>query len=188
MSPAIRDHWTNRGIPSSVIERMMAYEMEWGGWLLPPSPRYEGGPKVLRSDVPEADGAGSWWFDAGDSRVSTWYGFLVGPQNEFCIDDRENRVILHSSIAGWVESVALAHRVRRWAPRIVTVRGPEVDDLDLAGMEPFAEVAGVSDGWWRRADTVVAVYRGEARLLGRPEEQNATIYSGITEPEIYLDY
>ncbi|WP_146605938.1 hypothetical protein [Micromonospora craterilacus] len=171
-----------------MIERMTAYEAQWGGWLLPPAPRYEGGPKVFRSDVPEADGAGNWWFDAGDPRVSTWYGFMIGPESEFCIDDRANRVILHSSIEGWVESVALAYQVRYWAPQSVTVRGAAVDEIDLSDMEEFVEVAGVSDGWWRKADTVVAVYRGEAWLLGSPEEQIAIIYSGITEPEIYLDY
>jgi len=91
-------------------------------------------------------------------------------------------------VAGWIESVALAYRVQHRAPRSVTVRGPAVDKLDLSSMEPFMEVAGVADGWRRGADTVIAVYRGEARLRGRPEEQTATIYSGIIEPEIYLDY
>lgn len=154
--------------------------------VAPPAPRDEGDPKVLRSDTPETDGAGHWWFDAGDPRVSTWYGFLIGPDNEFRIDDRVNRVILQSSMAAWVESVALAYQARHWAPRSVTVRRPVVDELDPSSMEPFMEVAGVSDGWWRGADTSPCT-GGEAWLLGRPEEQIATIYSDITEPEIYLD-
>jgi hypothetical protein len=69
---------------------------------------------------------------------------------------------------------------------VVVVDGePLTNSADLSSMEPFVEVAGVSDGWWCGADTVIAVYRGEAWLLGRPEEQIATVYSGITEPEIY---
>jgi hypothetical protein len=66
------------------------------------------------------------------------------------------------------------------------VRRPVVDELDPSSMEPFMEVAGVSDGWWRGADTLPCT-GGEAWLLGRPEEQIATIYSDITEPEIHLD-
>jgi hypothetical protein len=111
------------------------------------------------------------------------------PENELCIDDRANRVILHGSIAGWVESVALVYQVRHWAPRIVTVRGPVVDELDLSSMEPFVDAPECRTDGGAGGDTVIAVYReGEARLLGRPEEQITSIYSGVTESEIYLDY
>jgi hypothetical protein len=79
------------------------------------------------------------------------------PDGEFGIGDGVRRVVLHASVTGWVESVALAYQAQLWAPRIVTVRGPAVDGLDLSGMEPFAEVAGVSDGWWRGAESVIAI-------------------------------
>ncbi|WP_446219345.1 hypothetical protein [Micromonospora sp. IBHARD004] len=53
---------------------------------------------------------------------------------------------------------------------------------------PFPEVAGVSDTWWRGGEKVIAVYRGEAHLLNDPELQVATVYDGIAEAPIYLDY
>ncbi|MCP2328788.1 hypothetical protein HDA40_007295 [Hamadaea flava] len=32
------------------------------------------------------------------------------------------------------------------------------------------------------------MYRAGSLAVGRPEKQIATIFSGITDPEIYLDY
>jgi hypothetical protein len=188
MNGDTRDHWLNNSIPAAVVERMAAFEATWGGLLLPPAPRYEGGPKILRSDMPEMTSAGDWWFDAGDQRFSMAYAFCLGPHGEFGIEDGLRRAVLHESVAGWVESLALAHQARYWAARAIQVRGAAVDRLNLSGLEPFVEVAGVSDTWWRGGDTVIAVYRGEARLFNDPKLQVATVYSGIVDAPIYLDY
>ncbi|MGK5518091.1 hypothetical protein ACSNN9_01910 [Micromonospora sp. URMC 107] len=188
MSSGIRDHWLNHGIPAAVVERMAAFDALWGGLQLPPAPLYEGGPKMLQSDMPEMTSTGDWWFDAGAQRVSMTYAFCIGPQGEFGIEDGAGRSVLHKSVAGWVESVALSYQARRWATRITQVRGHALDRLDLSDLEPFTEVAGRSDTWWRGGETTVAVYRGEADLFSDPQLQTAVIYNGITEASIYLDY
>lgn len=188
MSDATRDHWLAHDIPAAVVERMAEYERLWGGLLLPPAPLYEGGPKVFRSDMPESTPAGDWWFDAGDQRCSMGYAFCIGPGGEFGIEDGVRRAVLHESVEGWVESLALAYRAGYWATRTTKVRGAAVDGLELSELEPFAEVAGVSDRWWHGAETVIAVYRGEARLFDNPELQVAIVYSGIAEAAISLDY
>ncbi|MFC0029484.1 hypothetical protein ACFFMM_08100 [Micromonospora chaiyaphumensis] len=188
MSSDIRDHWRNHGIPAAIIERMAVFEAQWGGLQLPPAPLYEGGPKLFRTDVPEMTSTGDWWFDAGPQRFSMSYGFCIGPQGEFGIVGGARRAVLHQSVEGWVESLALTYRARRWATQITQVRGRAVDRLDLSELEPFAEVAGLSDTWWRGGDTMIAVYRGEARLFSRPELQIAMIYNGIVEAPIHLDH
>lgn len=187
MSSEIRAHWLNRGVPAAVVERMAAFEAQWGGLQLPPAPLYEGGPKMFQTDVPEIT-AGDWWFEAGPQRVSMPYGFCVGPHGEFGIEDGVRRVVLHESVAGWVESLALAYRARRWATRVTQVRGRAVDRLDLSGFEPFDDVAGLTDTWWRGEDTVIAVYRGEAGLFSNPDLQIAMVHGGIAEAPVYLDY
>ncbi|MGW5580826.1 hypothetical protein [Micromonospora chokoriensis] len=181
-------HWLNHGIPDAVVDRMAAFEATWGGLLLPPAPHYEGGPKVFRSDNPEVDSAGDWWFDAGDQRASVPYGFFISPRGEFGIEDGRRRVVLHESVAGWVESLALVYRAGRWASEITTVRGTAVDRLDLSDLQPFPEVAGAADTWWRSGEKVIATYRGRAHLFNDPELQVATVYDGIVEAPIYLDY
>ncbi|MEV0136625.1 hypothetical protein AB0H83_50405 [Dactylosporangium sp. NPDC050688] len=188
MSDAVRGNWQTRGIPAPVVQQMAAFETQWGGLLLPPAPRYDGGPKIFRSDKPEIDTTGEWWFDAGDQRCSMGYSFCIGPRGEFAIEDGRGRAVLHDSVAGWVESLALAHSATFWAPHITTVHGTAVDGLDLSAMEQFPEVAGVSNTWWRGEETVIAVYRGEAQLFGDPALQVGTIYSGITNTAIRLDY
>jgi hypothetical protein len=166
MSNEIRAHWLSHGIPAAVVDRMAAFEVLWGGLLLPPAPHYEGGPKTFRSNVP----------------------FFIGPLGEFGIEDGRRRAVLHDSVAGWIESLALAHRAGCWASKITKVRGLAVDHLDLSGLEPFSEVAGVSDTWWRGGEKAVAVYRGEAQLFDNTELQVATVYNGITEAPIHLGY
>jgi hypothetical protein len=187
MSDVVRRHWQQHGIPAAVIEQMVVFETQWGGLLLPPAPQYDGGPKLFRSDMPEVTTTGQWWFDAGGQRCSMAYSFCVGPHGEFAIDDGRSKAVLHESVAGWVEALALAYSAAFWAPRITTVRGTAVDGLNLSGMERFAEVAGASDTWWRDEETVVAVYRGEAQLFGDPALQVGTIYSDVTA-HIYPDY
>jgi len=137
--------------------------------------------------MPEMTWSGEWWFDAGDQRFSMGTGSASGPDGQFGIDDGLRRVILHESVAGWVESLALAHLASYWAPQITKVRGSAVDRLDLSGLQPFPEVAGAADTWWKGADTVIAMYRGEADLFSNPKLQIATI-CGITEAPTYLDY
>lgn len=182
-----RDHWTRQGIPAEVIGRMAAFEDRWGGLLLPPALRYSGGPKFFQSDVPEPAPDGGWWFEAGDQRAAVPYGFLIGANDEFGISGR-TWVPLHASVEGWIESVALEHVARHWAPTITTIVGTAVDDIDLTGMEPVPEVAGLADTWWRGEHAVVAIHRGEALALGFPDAQRATVYSEIREPPVYLDF
>jgi hypothetical protein len=112
------------------------------------------------------------------------------PMDSVCtrIEDGARRAVLHQSVAGWVESLALAYRARRWASRITQVRCRAVDRLALSEFEPFDEVSGVSDTCWRGGETVIAVYRGKARLFSSPELQIAMIYSGIAEAPLCLDY
>jgi hypothetical protein len=187
MDQRTREHWVRHGIPAAVIERMVAFEDRWGGWLLPPSPRYDGGPKWFQTDVPESTAVGEWWFSAGDQRCSVPYGFMIGPNDEFGIHG-DHWAPLHASIEGWVESIALAYAARRWAPTVVTIRGEAVDDVDLTGMEEIAEVAGMADTWWRGDDTVTAIYRGEAVAFDSPRFQIAIVYAGISELPIFLDF
>ncbi|MBM2623790.1 hypothetical protein JIG36_50710 [Actinoplanes sp. LDG1-06] len=125
---------------------------------------------------------------ADTERYSMDYGFVVGPGGEFAIENGVSQVALHRSVAGWIEALALEWSAAHCSPRIVTIHGEAVDDLDLTGFEPFDEVAGVSDTWWRRGDTVVAVRCGEALLFGHPASRSATLYEGIVEAPIYLDY
>jgi hypothetical protein len=77
-SDSVLAHWSTHGIPTAVVERMAAFEARWGGLLLPPAPRYEGGPKVLQSDLPEISPDGRWSFEAGDQRFSMAYSFYIG--------------------------------------------------------------------------------------------------------------
>ena len=105
--------------------------------------------------------AGGWWFEAGLQRTALPYAFVIGPEGEFGIH-AGTWVPLHGSIEGWVESVALADHARRCARTITTVTGEAVEALRLDGFEPVLEVAGLADGWWRGADSLVAVYRADA--------------------------
>jgi hypothetical protein len=187
MTQQIRDHWTRHGIPPAVIERMAAFEDRWGGLLLPPALRYNGGPKFFRTDLPEPTPDGGWCFEAGGQRASVPYGFRIGANDEFGIHG-DTWTPLHASVEGWVEALALAYTARHWAPNIKTIEGPAVDDINLTGMQPVPEVAGLGDTWWRGEDTMIAIYRGEALALGLRAPQHATIYADIRELPIYLDF
>lgn len=54
-----------------------------------------------------------------------------------------------------------------------------MDDLELGGFEAVPEVAGLADTWWRGADSLIAVYHGEAEIMDAPRCQTATIYAGL---------
>ena len=175
-----RDGWIRHGIPAREIDRAAAFQDRWGGLALPPAPFYEGGPQVLDADRPEGSDAEGWWFPAGTGRVSMAYGFLIGPDGAFGIDDGD-WAPLHATTDGWVESLTLAAHARLWATTVTRVTGPAVDSLDLAGYEPVPEVQGLTDTWWRGTDTLVAVYRGEAVALDAPQCLEAHIYAGLDE-------
>lgn len=174
-----RQWWLEREIPAAVIDRMAAYKERWGGLLLPPAPQYDGGPKYLDPDSPEADSAG-WWFEAGMQRTAVPYSFMISPSGEFGIH-AERWAPLHATIEGWVESLALAHHASMWAKRVIKLVGDDVDGIELNGYVPVREVMGLADTWWRGPDSLVALYSGEATSLGFPGGRVAVIYSGLDE-------
>ncbi|MEV8286142.1 hypothetical protein [Streptomyces niveus] len=181
--PGVEQHraqWLEHGIPAAEIDRAVAYQEIWGGIALPPSPHYDGGPSSLSAGVPEGAKGEGWWFGAGPQRTALPYSFMIGPKGEFGIH-AGTWVSLHGSIAGWVESMALADHARRCARTITTVTGEAVEALQLDGLEPVLEVAGRADTWWRGADSLVAVYRGEAECMLAPQCRTATVYSGLDE-------
>lgn len=147
-----REPWLRHGIPGAEIDRVAEFQERWGGIALPPAPAYEGGPRTLDADTPEGTPAEGWWFSAGEPRVSTAYGFMIGPGGEFGIQ-AERWTPLHAGIEGRVESLALAHHVARWAKSITKLVGDAVDTLDLEGREPVPEIQGITDNWWRGADS-----------------------------------
>jgi hypothetical protein len=175
-----RRWWLERDVPAAVIDRMAAYQQRWGGLLLPPAPRYDGGPRCLDPDAPEGSDAEGWRFEAGTQRTAVPYSFLIGPAGEFGIH-ADRWAPLHATVEGWVESVALAYHASQWARRITTLTGDDVDAVERDGYEPVAEVRGLADTWWRSADSLVAVYTGEAETLGFPRGRVAVVYSGLDD-------
>ncbi|MFJ4848281.1 hypothetical protein [Streptomyces sp. NPDC088733] len=181
-----REQWREHGISAAAIDRAVAYEARWGGFMLPPAPRYDGGPHVLGADVPDGAEERGWWFAAGDQRCSLPYSFMIGPEGEFGI--RGGRwTPLHAHIEGWVESVALAHDADRNARRITQLSGDAVAGLDLDGLDPVPLVEGLADTWWRGPDSLVAVHRGEAEHFGRPDFLTARVYEGLPEHAFWFD-
>ncbi|MFJ9348334.1 hypothetical protein [Streptomyces sp. NPDC101237] len=179
--PAIgrrRDTWTAHGIPAAEIDRAVRFQDRWGGFALPPAPFYEGGPRVLDADVPEGSAAEGWWIPAGDCRYSMAYGFMIGPRGEFGIHGYA-WAPLHAGTDGWVESLALAARARLLATSVTRITGNAVDSLDLDGYEQVPEVQGLTDTWWRNADTLIALYRGEAVAMDAPPCLEAHVYGGL---------
>ncbi|WP_371598279.1 hypothetical protein [Streptomyces sp. NBC_00564] len=105
---------------------------------------------------------------------------MIGPGGEFGIQ-AERWTPLHAGIEGRVESLALAHHVARWAKSITKLVGDAVDTLDLEGREPVPEIQGITDNWWRGADSLIAVYRGEADSFDAPQCLEAHIYRGLDD-------
>ncbi|MER7910053.1 hypothetical protein [Streptomyces sp. NPDC096068] len=174
-----RQWWRERDVPASAIDRMAAYQERWGGLLLPPAPKYDGGPKYLDPDAPEADSAG-WWFEAGMQRTAVPYSFMIGPSGEFGIHAGK-WAPLHATVEGWVESLALTYHASKWAQQVTKLVGDDVDGIDLTGYTPVREVRGLTDTWWRGPDSLVALYDGEAKALDFPRGRVAMIYSGLDE-------
>jgi hypothetical protein len=176
-----RGRWLNRGIPAAQIDRAIAFEQRWGGLVLPPAPAYEGGPRILSADAPEGPPDTGWRFCAGDQRCSVPFSFWIGPDDEFGLAGL-TWAPLHASIEGWIESVALAYHAALWAKTITQLRGAEVDALDLSGFEQVPEVRGLTDTWWKRPGSYVAIFRGEQRAFpdSRAEGRaHALVYDGI---------
>ncbi|WP_433184851.1 hypothetical protein [Actinoallomurus sp. CA-150999] len=179
----VEDHrqwWLEREIPAAVIDRMAAYQERWGGLLLPPASKYDGGPKYFNPDVPEGSSSEGWWFEAGLQRTAVPYAFMIGPSGEFGIHG-DRWTPLHATVEGWVESLALARHASMWAKQITKVTGDDVDGVVLDAYEPVREVMGLADTWWRGTDSLVAIYSGEAECLSFPRARTAFIYSGLDE-------
>ncbi|WP_232667199.1 hypothetical protein [Pseudonocardia sp. TRM90224] len=182
---AFREQWENDlGVPSEVIDRMKAFQAMWGGLILPPMPlddSYDGGPRVLEATDPlwiDDLSRPGWWFDAGPARTALAATFVIGPDGTFGHED--DRVVpLHASIAGWVEAVALAYAAMERAETITRYSGDAVADVDLTGMEPVPETAGLADTWWYRPDTLVSIHTGCAELYTIPGSRTAHVYTGI---------
>ncbi|MCX4850263.1 hypothetical protein [Streptomyces sp. NBC_00893] len=175
-----RQWWLEREIPATVVDRMSAYQERWGGLLLPPASQYDGGPKYLNPDSPEGSTSEGWWFEAGMQRTAVPFSFMIGPAGEFGIH-ADRWTPLHATVEGWVESLALTHHASMWAGRITKVTGEDVDRITLDAYEPVREVMGMADTWWRGADSLVAIYSGEAECCSFPGARTALVYSGLDE-------
>ncbi|WP_327307812.1 hypothetical protein OG730_33935 [Streptomyces sp. NBC_01298] len=173
-----RERWLAHGVPAREIDRAEAYAARWGGLILPPSHQFEGGPKVLDTDIPEGSAEEGWWIPAGFPRCSVSFGFLISPDGEFGAYG-EQWAPLHATVEGWIESQALARDAFRWANQVTRLTGDAVDDLDLTGFERVPEVVGIADDWWRGPDSLVAVHRGEAECYDDPRARAAYVSSGL---------
>jgi hypothetical protein len=175
-----RQQWEANGIPSEVVDQAESHQACWGGLALPPSLSYDGGPRILCADTPEWESGfpePGWWFEAGPQRTALPYSFLIGPDGSFGLA-MDSWVPLHARIEGWIESLALAQSAEHIAETVTTLSGDAVTDLDLSGMRPVPEGAGIVDAWWHGAGSLIAVYNGEAELFGRPDYRVARVYSG----------
>ncbi|MEX3099439.1 MULTISPECIES: hypothetical protein [unclassified Streptomyces] len=175
-----RQWWLDREVPAAVIDRMAAYQERWGGLLLPPASQYDGGPKYFDPDAPEGTAPEGWWFEAGMQRTAVPFAFMIGPAGEFGIH-ADRWTPLHATVEGWVESLALSHHASMWAKQITKVIGDDVDRIVLDAYEPVREVMGLADTWWRGADSLVAIYSGEAECFSSPRSRTALIYSGLDD-------
>lgn len=183
-----RSRWLDIGVPAEVIDQAAEFEAQWGGLALPPAPWYNGGPRAFMvTDMPEGSAEQGWWFPAGDQRFSVPYGFSVGPGGEFGLNGPRLKTALYASVHGWVESVALSYRASMFAEQITNVSGTAVDELDLSALEPVPLVAGLADTWWRSADLLMTVSRGEADTFDNPRLLQARQYEGLPEHAFWFD-
>ncbi|GIF99988.1 hypothetical protein [Catellatospora citrea] len=177
-----RRHWHRYGRPADAVEHLAAYQGRWGGLELPPTPEYEGGPQVLDADDPSVEDGLGPCFEAGSTRCSTAYRFMVDGAGRFGIVAEDSWVPLHGSVEGWVEAAALRQLADGLPAEVRMATGARIDGLpERYGLRPVPEVAGVTDGWWRGKDSLLAIYRGEARLFGNLQYQTAYLYLGIDD-------
>ena len=109
--------------------------------------------------------------------------FLDRPDDEFGIYGT-TWTPLHSSIEGWVESVALAHHAALWAKTITRLHGADVDALDLSGFEQVPEVQGLSDTWCKHRGSYIAIFRGESQAFQGTRTAvpiRALVYEGLPQ-------
>ncbi|GAB3799627.1 hypothetical protein [Micromonospora zhanjiangensis] len=161
-----RLHWARAGRPPVAVDQLLWFQARWGGLVLPPAPGYDGGPLTLDGDDPDVNAHGIL-VTVGNPRSALPYGFGINAQGHFGICGMDTWVGLHASVEGWVESLALAYAARDNAGRVRRVTGPAVRTLTeaMTALTPLPEVAGLADSWWRSADALVAVQRGEAELF-----------------------
>jgi hypothetical protein len=155
----------------------VAFQERWGGLKLPLPPVYEG-PVHLDADGPEDWAEEGWWFGAGDQRTAVPYCFLISPTGEFGMY-WDRWVPLHSTIEGWVESVALAHYAAGAAKKVTRRTGRRAAKISLADYDPVPEVKGMADTWWRGENSLVAIYTGDAKAFSMPRYCTAFVYSGL---------
>ncbi|WP_052850927.1 hypothetical protein [Streptomyces avicenniae] len=175
-----RREWLGRGVPAELMDRMAAFGERWGGLVLPPTPEYSGGPRCLAASPIDPD-YGRGRFGAGSARAAVPYGFMIGPVGEFgiAVNDRHNWTPLHASVEGWVEALALSYHASLASEHVTRCHGDDVEKIVLDGFEPVREVRGLADTWWRGADSLVAMYAGEATCLYAPQTRSAVVYSGM---------
>lgn len=162
-----RQHWARVGRPPAAVDQLLWFQARWGGLVLPPAPGYDGGPLTLDGDDPDVNAHGIL-VTVGNPRTALSYGFAINAQGHFGICGMDTWVALHASVEGWVESLALAYAARDNAGRVRRVTGEDVRALTTGpgDFTPVTEVAGLADTWWRSADSLVAIQRGEAQLFG----------------------
>ena len=180
-----RQFWLAREIPAEQIDRMIAFEERWGGFVPPPAPAYGGGPVVFGADAREGSADEGRRFEADDQRTSVPNSFMIGPNDEFGIHGTA-QTPLHASVEGWAEAAALAHHAALFAKTITRSRGAEVDALDLTGFDQVPDVRGLSDSWWKGPNSYIAIFRGRTNAM--PHGQNtprrgttALVYSDLPE-------
>ncbi|WP_191304160.1 hypothetical protein [Lentzea cavernae] len=175
--PDRRRRLLERGIPEEQVDRYEEYDRRWGGLVLPPAPLYDEGPWYLAADCLEPSPEGGWRFESGLERTSGCFGFEIGPNDEFAVRAHAP-VALHESVEGWIEAMALAYDAVHRATRISRI---DREEVDLDGFEPVPEVRGVTDTWWRRGETLVAVHTGVNLSFCMPLDQARVtrIYEGV---------
>jgi hypothetical protein len=177
--------WIEQGLDGALVQRAVDYEKHWGDLYLPPSLLFEGGPRYLGADVLLGRWSDGGYLEAGPSRVSVYFDFLLRADGAFGVGDVEF-IPLYASVEDWIESLALEYEVLSVATEIRRFRGPEIPELDLSAMSPFPGLSGLSEQWMIDADRIVFFSRGTGLVAGRPDEAVAIVYSGISDRESYL--
>ena len=170
-------HWTGLGRPDTAIEALLAHQERWGGLALPPADDYEGGPYDLDADDPDPE-----LFAVGRPRCSVPFAFAVDREGRFGVcGSGLPWVPLHSSVAGWVESLALTYHARQNAQTVRRLAGSQAEKLiaGLAGRAPAPEVGGLADNWWRTDNGYAWVPTGESLLFGGRSRAVAVLYEGV---------
>lgn len=178
--------WITQGLDRGAVHKTAEHERQWGNLYLPPSLAYNGGPRYLGGEAPTSEWASKGCIEAGPSRVSTSYEFLIDDSGSFGVG-ASRFVPLYSSVEGWIEALALEYAVRGMAAMVRRMSGPDLAALDLSRMEPFPGIPGISDSWLIDEEAIVFVCRGRALLSKYPDDEFAVSYSGIADRDLNLD-